>query len=380
MFKKSIICIALLSSASANSTVCTDPTGLGQVITQTGQDMMIFAKEQGLDLTKIGIDEALAVFQDKADTMRTLTQTQLISGSNSETANLNQQAKMEPSPSMCDSINSVMGIYESLDDFYCESSEAAIDFAGQLAQVVQCTDGRCDTPQQHIADEAVELFENEVVSGGVPDMSKLNIAGLLPGMGEGGYSKSPDEKIRIDTLLKVMFNPGDVPPMPTEANGDMISEQSSPQMKKLYNRWLREFLRTTAGYTTALRVSGLTDPRDENGSKIQSILEQVKKDVDFYNSPDQLKLMGNGGDKTCYSRVEPSLRTQKEKEDWFKTPAGIECKKNFTTVEQVQRMTAEMTARNMSLLNHIYDSNLSKEFNLAVQTQILNEILNKRGR
>ena len=379
MFRKSLICIALFSSASANSTVCTDPAGLGQILSQTSQDMMMWAEEKGMKLTEFSLTELIAIQKETADTNRVLAQTQAISNTASNTANLNQQAKMEPSPLMCNGINSVVAIYESLDDFYCETSNSTAEFAAQLAQVSECVDGRCNTTEQSIADEAVELFEEDIVIGGEPDMSKLNVSGLLPGMGEAGYSKSPEEKERVDTLLKVMFNPGDVSKMPTEANGDMVSSSSSPQLIRLHNHWQRKFLRTTAGYNTAVRVSGLSDPRDENGQKIQSLLEQVKSDIDFYNSPEQIKLIGNGGDKSCFRLKAALLKTQKEMDLWLESPQGIECKKSFTTVEQVHRINAQMSARIMALLGNIYDSSLSSEMNAAIQTQILNEILNKRG-
>ena len=123
----------------------------------------------------------------------------------------------------------------------------------------------------------------------------------------------------------------------------------------------------------------MTDPRDENGVKIQSLLEQIKTDIDFYNSPEQIKLLGNGGDKSCFRAKASTLNTQKEMDLWLASPQGIACKKNFTTVEQVQRMDAQMSARIMALLGHIYDSTLSSELNVAIQTQILNEILNKRS-
>lgn len=68
------------------------------------------------------------------------------------------------------------------------------------------------------------------------------------------------------------------------------------------------------------------------------------------------------------------VNTQREMDDWLNTPAGQACKANFTTVEQVQRMNAQIDARVLALLGHILDSQLSSEFNLGLQTQLLNEI------
>jgi len=379
MFRKSLLCIALFTSASANSTVCTDPTGLGQMISQSAQDAMIWAEEKGMELSKITLDELIAQWKDSKDTVRTLGQTQTLSNTASETANLEQQAKMEPSPLMCDGINSLMGIYESLDDFYCETSDQAIDFAGQLAQVVNCTDGRCDTPEQNIADEAVKLFEEDIVTAGAPDMAKMTVTGAIPGMSEGGYSKSREEKERTDVLLKVMFNPGDVRPMPTEANGDMITSESSPEMIRNFLRWQRQFLRTTTGYTTALRVNAMSDPVEQNGVDTKSLLEQIKNDIDRYNTPEQIKLIGNGGDKSCFRAKQSYLKTQEEMDLWLESPDGIKCKSQFTTIEQVQRIDAQLTTRIANLMSLIYDSQLNSEFNLGLQTQIMNELLNKRG-
>ncbi|KAB0482473.1 hypothetical protein F7Q91_03425 [Vibrio chagasii] len=376
MFKKTLVCIAILSPFSANAVVCTDPTGLGQIISQSAQDAMLWAEEKGMALTEMSMTELMEKWKASQDTTRVLAQTQALSTTASETANLQQQAKMEPSPLMCDGINSVVGIYESLDDFYCETSNASLDFAEQLTQEASCEEGRCNSTQQTIADEAVKLFEEEAVNGGDVDMSKMNISGLLPGLGEAGYSKSPEEKERIDTLIKVLFNPGNVRRMPTGANGERITSDSSPEAIRSYNRWLKDYLRTTAGFNTAKRVSGLTDPRDHNGQKVQSVLEQIKKDIDFYNSDEQIKLYGNGGDKSCFENMRFQLKTQKEMEIWLNSPSGQACKKQFTTVEQVQRMTAQMQARNLSLMGYALDSMLSSEFNLAMQSQILNEILN----
>ncbi|MGF1826857.1 hypothetical protein [Vibrio splendidus] len=376
MLKKTLLCISILTPFSANAVVCTDPTGLGQIISQSAQDAMLWAEEKGMALTELSMTELMEKWKASQDTTRVLAQTQALSTTASETANLEQQAKMEPSPLMCDGINSVVGIYESLDDFYCETSNASLDFAEQLTQEASCEEGRCNSTQQTIADEAVELFENEAISGDDVDMSKMNIAGVLPGLGEAGYSKSPEEKDRIDTLIKVLFNPGSVRRMPTGANGGRITSDSSPEAVRSYNRWLKDYLRTTAGFNTAKRVSGLTDPRDHNGHKVQSVLEQVKKDIDFYNSEEQIKLYGNGGDKSCFENKRYQLQTQKEMDIWLNSPSGQACKKQFTTVEQVQRMTAQMQARNLSLMGYTLDSMLSSEFNLGMQTQILNEILN----
>ncbi|APX09861.1 hypothetical protein P3719_18670 [Vibrio parahaemolyticus] len=375
MFKKTLLSLSLavLLPGTANAVICTDPTGLGQIISQSAQDAMLWAEEKGLKISEMTMTELMEEWKASQDTMRELASTQAISNSVSETSNLELQAKMEPSPLMCDGIAAVSALYEATDDFYCEAQTNSLDFAVQLSDEIDCEGDRCETGLQSLADESVSLLEG-VTHGDTVELDLLNIKGVLPGMGEGGYSKSTDEKERTDTMLKVLFSSGEINKMPRGENNQVINENSGADAKMAYNRWLKRHLRTTAGFNTALRVNGLTNPRDENGRPIQSILEQIKADIDFYNSPEQIKLYGNGGDKSCYSRKAAMVNTQREMDDWLNTPAGQACKANFTTVEQVQRMNAQIDARVLALLGHILDSQLSSEFNLGLQTQLLNEI------
>lgn len=364
----------LLASQTANAVVCTDPTSANLITAQTAIQAEHSLMDQAISTADIAKDVVVAEVNQLQSTMNTMAEIQKLNKPKTDTANLEQQAKMEPSPTMCDSITTATNYYESLDDLWCEADNDSLDFT---ESVVNADSDPDELPRKQIQDELAELVEDATTNGNI-DGTALSVSGVIPGMAEGGYSKSEAEQQRTKTLLKVMFNAGDIEPMPKGAYDAPLNSNSSDEAKRALAEWQKNTNRLFIAYNTAMRVSSLSDPRYVNNTLTKSVIEQLKEKVDYYNSEEFIKTIGNGLDKSCM--LQADLSTSEKKMEWLETAEGLECRQQFTNVSQVQRINAEINAFNLMLQSNILDSTLSSELNLGIQTQILNEINNKNSK
>ena len=374
----SLVCIAIAeaimvpSVSYAVTNVCEDPTNTAQIVSERAQREKNWFEEKMLWFQNFQLSSVIEKFKEVKDTTRTMTMVQKLSKTNSETANLQMQSKMEPAPGMCDAITSVVGLAESLDDFYCEMDDETLNFANQLAN--DRDNDKSQNGRYVLANKAAKLI-SAAKTGNKLDATKLDISGVLPGHGEGGYTQGKEEADRNNDLMKIMFNSGVLPKMPLGANGAIIDESSSDEAKAAAERWLSTYLRSVVGYTTGQGVHSASSPRTVKGQVSASILEQVKERVDSFNDADFIKMVGNGGDKSCLINARAIYTTQEKLEDWLNNnPLGQKCKQQFITSDQVIRINTQVNAANAMLQQMMLSSLKSIEFNLGLQTQILNEM------
>lgn len=370
------IAIALSCSIYAQTStavVCTDPVNTSLTTTQTAIQAENAYVSQYIDALKLSAMEAYGSWKQIMDGQNTLATIQKVNAAKTDTANLDQQTNMKPASTMCDAIAQTTALVSMVDDLWCEASSDVLDFSDALVNA--STDDDADAPRKIVSDDLAQIIEDNTSSGSI-DASALSLAGMTPGMGEAGYSKSEDEADRTKTLLKIAMGASDIDRAPTDTNQTPVSSTSSDELKRAYANWAKSYARTMVGYTTASRVNNLTNPREVDGTATISILEQLKNQVDYYNSEDMVKKLGNGMDKSCFTSQ--SFETEDEKQEWLQTEDGQACLENFTPTEEVIRISAQMDAVIQDLLFKIYESTLNSEMNLGLQTQILNEI-NERG-
>ncbi|MGR2849393.1 hypothetical protein ABMX62_20365 [Vibrio vulnificus] len=380
--KISISLLALAISPIASATVCTDPAGLGQIINQSANDMWIWLEEKAQRVSEMNFDYVLSELQMKSESYNGLVSTQNITEAQTNTANLAMQAKFQPSPNICGNIASATAYIQSLDDAWCEADSLSSDFVSMVSQGCKEGDSSCATPYDRTVDEVAKIVAGATVTHGSKktiDGTKVSLSGLLPGFSEGGYSKTPEESERIKSLLQLTFVNSRPSQMPTDPDGSPIGDDSTPEAKAAFANWLRDINISTAAYNTALRVSTITDPREVNGQTTRSVLETIVDQVNFYNSPEMIRKLGNGADKSCMRIATASIKTEKDMELWRNSRAGQACMAQFTSTEMVTRYIGEMSAVGLQLDKMILESNLSIEFQSALQTQLLHEIAKKRG-
>lgn len=356
--------------------VCTDPVGTSQIISQSANDMAIWIEEKTQAISEMNFDFMMSMMEQKTEANNQMVATQNITDAEANTANLEMQSKFQVSPLVCDNISTSFALTESLDDAWCESSDDSTNFGLNIATGCAEGDANCKIPFDDLIESVVNHVADATGGDGEVDGTKISLSGVIPGLAEGGYTKSVEESERVKDYLSLAFVSKRPKKMPVDPDGSPIDEKSTKEAKAAYSRWVRDVLISTSAYNSAMRVSTLTDPRTVDGVESISILENIINKVNHYNSKEMLLKYANAENKKCLRDQRKISTSEKEFEVWRNSDAGEKCMANFTSPELLSRYVAEMTAFGSILDQMILESSLVSETQSSIQTQILLDIKN----
>ncbi|CCO46826.1 conserved exported hypothetical protein [Vibrio nigripulchritudo SOn1] len=342
--KNNFLTLSILSffyTSHAGAVVCTDPTGNSLHIQEMAKDAALWAEEKSMWVSGMASDKALSIYETMKNEYFASASISSQTTAVSSTANAAAEERYATSPSACETFTRVKAFADSFETT-CENPVTEAMFEHTQAQIADCgvggsglNCGRVDSQRSLVTNKLAAAIDEQ-------DGDKLVL--MLDGAQLLGLSDSPmrpennEENAVAFALLLGMDEPKN---LPRNANGTLPDGTDKHSSKRMSD-WATEHVYRSVANSALTKVKQMYEP---TGDGKASLMAQLKERVDYYNSPDFLKLLTNTNDK----RNLPSnwdMLTPAQKHDWNQNAPADQ---QLVSSEQVLRMLGEMKMVSLQL-------------------------------
>lgn len=368
MMKKVRPITALVFSLAASpsfAVVCTDPAGNALHLQEMAKDAAIWLEEKGMYIAGMTQDKAISLYEMMRGEYNASAEISAQTTAVSTTQNAAAEERYSTSPSACATFARAKGILASMTDT-CESPVTKALFANNQSQIADCGHGGSGLNCNRVAKQRMKVSKE--LSDAVRDKNGKDLLTLMDGsklLGLSDAPMQPDDKEKHDLALSMLLGLEDPVDMPRLADGSMF-DSSDVNGSRLMTQWARKNLLRSIPNSALGRVKNLYDPQPDGSGSLMAMLEEQ---VNYYNSPEFLKLLTNTNDKSGLPSNWDTL-TPAQKHEWNKN-ASVE--KKLVSSEQVTRMLGEMMAFSLRLEYMTLKSTISTNSLTALQLKMMSE-------
>ncbi|MGD8116831.1 hypothetical protein [Vibrio sp. TRT 29B02] len=332
---------ACLFTSQASAVVCTDPAGNALHIQEMLKDAALWAEEKSMWVAGMASDKALSIYETMKNEYFASANISSQTTAVSSTANAASEERYATSPTACETFTRVKAFADSFDNV-CENPVSKAMFEHTQAQITDCGVGGSGLNCGRVAKQRGIVTNKLATAINEKDGDALVL--MLDGaqlLGLSDIPMQPDNRDENAVAFALLLGMDEPVNLPRNADGSLPDGTDKHSSKRMSD-WATGHVYRSVANSALTKVKQMHEPTPDGKA---SLMAQLKERVDYYNSPEFLKLLTNTNDKdqlpSNWEMLSPA-----QKHDWNRKASAD---KKLVSSEQVLRMLGEMQMLSLQL-------------------------------